>query len=52
MNTNGSGHPNPGAYFTADLHLHTSHGSSDSNMAPQDLLERARTIGIGAICIT
>lgn len=52
MKTNGSGHPKPGAYFTADLHLHTSHGSSDSNMAPPELLERARAIGIGAICIT
>jgi predicted metal-dependent phosphoesterase TrpH len=52
MNANGSGHPRTGAYFTADLHLHTSHGSADSNLAPKDLIERAREIGIGAVCIT
>lgn len=46
-----SGHPN-GPYFTVDLHLHTSRGSSDSNLSPKVLLERARSIGIGAICIT
>lgn len=52
MNANGSGHPATGAYFTADLHLHTSHGSADSNLAPKDLIDRAREIGIGAVCIT
>ncbi len=52
MKTNGSGHPGTGAYFTADLHLHTSHGSADSNLAPKDLIDRARMIGIGAVCIT
>jgi predicted metal-dependent phosphoesterase TrpH len=46
-----SGHPN-GAYFTIDLHLHTNRGSADSNLSTKDLIERARTIGIGAICIT
>jgi predicted metal-dependent phosphoesterase TrpH len=46
-----SGHPN-GVYFTIDLHLHTNRGSADSNLSPKDLIERARTIGIGAICIT
>ncbi len=46
-----SGHP-PGPYFTVDLHLHTSRGSSDSNLSPTALVERARAIGIGAICIT
>ena len=46
-----SGHPS-GPYFSVDLHLHTNRGSSDSNLAPRDLVERARTIGIGAICIT
>jgi predicted metal-dependent phosphoesterase TrpH len=52
MKANGSGHPATGAYFTADLHLHTSHGSADSNLAPKELIDRARTIGIGAVCIT
>jgi predicted metal-dependent phosphoesterase TrpH len=46
-----SGHPH-GAYFTVDLHLHTNRGSADSNLSPKDLVERARTIGIGAVCIT
>src|SRR6202162_2701435 len=48
-----SGHPHPaGPYFTVDLHLHTNRGSSDSNLAPEDLVDRARAIGIGAVCIT
>jgi predicted metal-dependent phosphoesterase TrpH len=47
----GSGHPG-GPYFTIDLHLHTSRGSSDSNVSPQQAIERAREIGISAICIT
>ncbi|MGO9601958.1 MAG: CehA/McbA family metallohydrolase [Candidatus Binataceae bacterium] len=48
---NGSGHPS-GPYFSVDLHLHTNRGSSDSNLAPADLVERAGAIGIGAVCIT
>jgi hypothetical protein len=51
MASSASGNPN-GAYFTVDLHLHTSRGSADSNLAPKDLVERARAIGIGAVCIT
>jgi predicted metal-dependent phosphoesterase TrpH len=51
MASAGSGHPR-GAYFTVDLHLHTNRGSADSNLMPKDLVERARTIGIGAVCIT
>jgi predicted metal-dependent phosphoesterase TrpH len=39
-------------YFTVDLHLHTNRGSADSNLSPRELIERAQTIGIGAICIT
>jgi predicted metal-dependent phosphoesterase TrpH len=39
-------------YFSLDIHLHTIRGSSDSNLAPRDLVERAREIGISAICIT
>jgi predicted metal-dependent phosphoesterase TrpH len=46
-----SGHPS-GPYFSVDLHLHTNRGSSDSNLALKDLVERASTIGIGAVCIT
>jgi predicted metal-dependent phosphoesterase TrpH len=45
------GHPR-GPYFTLDIHLHTSRGSSDSNLAPADLIARTREIGIGAVCIT
>jgi hypothetical protein len=41
-----------GPYFTVDLHLHTTRGSADSNLSPKDLIERARVIGIGAVCIT
>jgi predicted metal-dependent phosphoesterase TrpH len=41
-----------GPYFTIDLHLHTSRGSSDSNVAPRQVIERAREIGISAVCIT
>src|SRR6516165_4746233 len=47
----GSGHPS-GLYFSVDLHLHTSRGSSDSNLAPADLVARAGAIGIGVVCIT
>jgi len=47
----GSGHPS-GPYFSVDLHLHTNRGSSDSNLAPADLVARAGAIGIGAVCIT
>ncbi|HJU28491.1 MAG TPA: PHP domain-containing protein [Candidatus Binataceae bacterium] len=41
-----------GRYFTIDLHLHTTRGSADSNLSPKELVERARAIGIGAVCIT
>ncbi|HVN28045.1 MAG TPA: PHP domain-containing protein, partial [Candidatus Binataceae bacterium] len=50
--SSGSGHPNVGPYFTVDLHLHTNRGSSDSNLAPKDLIARSKQIGIGAVCIT
>jgi predicted metal-dependent phosphoesterase TrpH len=46
-----SGHQT-GPYFSVDLHLHTNRGSSDSNLALKDLVERASAIGIGAVCIT
>lgn len=53
MTDSRSGHPHrAGPYFTVDLHLHTNRGSSDSNLAPKDLVDRARAIGIGAVCIT
>ncbi len=52
MPDSGSGHPQPGPYFSVDLHLHTNRGSADSNLSPKDLVERARAIGIGAVCIT
>ena len=52
MGSSGSGHRQRGLYFTIDLHLHTSRGSADSNLAPLDLVARAKHIGIGAVCIT
>src|ERR1700738_3475583 len=55
MSAAGSGHPGEPDfihYFTVDVHLHTNRGSADSNLSPRDLVERARTIGIGAVCIT
>ncbi len=51
MGSEGSGHQ-AGPYFSVDLHLHTNRGSSDSNLSPRDLVERANAIGIGAVCIT
>lgn len=51
MSAAASGHHH-GPYFTVDVHLHTNRGSADSNLAPRDLVERARAIGIGAVCIT
>jgi predicted metal-dependent phosphoesterase TrpH len=51
MSEQRSGHRNE-AYFTVDLHLHTNRGSADSNLAPQALIDRAKAIGIGAVCIT
>jgi predicted metal-dependent phosphoesterase TrpH len=51
MAENGSGH-REGSFFSVDIHLHTNRGSSDSNLSPQDLVARAREIGIGAVCIT
>jgi len=51
MAENRSGRPG-GPYFSVDIHLHTNRGSSDSNLAPKDLVERAHAIGIGAVCIT
>ncbi len=51
MSHSGSGRRR-GPYFTVDVHLHTSRASSDSNLAPEDLVARAREIGIGAVCIT
>jgi predicted metal-dependent phosphoesterase TrpH len=51
MSIAASGH-HRGPYFTVDVHLHTNRGSADSNLSPRDLVERARAIGIGAVCIT
>ncbi|MDE2687251.1 MAG: PHP domain-containing protein [Chloroflexota bacterium] len=35
-----------------DLHLHTVHGSSDSNLRPEQLIEEAQRIGLDGICLT
>ena len=51
MTLSRSGHPR-GPYFTVDLHLHTSRGSADSNVSPEQVIARAREIGIDAICVT
>src|ERR1700757_1022503 len=51
MSIGANGH-HQGPYFTVDVHLHTNRGSADSNLSPHDLVDRARAIGIGAVCIT
>jgi hypothetical protein len=51
MPENRSEHPS-GLYFAVDLHLHTNRGSADSNLSIEGLIERAREIGIGAVCVT
>ncbi len=38
--------------FAVDLHTHTRQGSSCSYMEPADLLLRARSLGLDAVCIT
>ncbi len=35
-----------------DLHVHTTHGSGDSNLTPQELLEEAARIGLEGACLT
>ena len=52
MSIGAGGHHTAEPHFTVDIHLHTHRGSADSNLAPRDLVERARVIGIGAVCIT
>jgi predicted metal-dependent phosphoesterase TrpH len=51
MDLSGSRH-HTGPYFTIDLHIHTTRGSADSNLSPHELVQRARAIGIGAVCVT
>jgi predicted metal-dependent phosphoesterase TrpH len=40
----------PGALI--DLHAHTRHKSMDSGLAPEKLAERAKALGLSAVCIT
>lgn len=35
-----------------DLHVHTVRGSSDSSLTPEQLVERARQIGLDGLCLT
>lgn len=35
-----------------DLHVHTVRGSSDSSLTPQQLVEKARSIGLDGVCLT
>ena len=35
-----------------DLHVHTVHGSSDSSLTPEQLIEEARRIGLDGVCLT
>lgn len=35
-----------------DLHVHTTKGSKDSNLSPYTMVEEAKRLGIGGICIT
>jgi predicted metal-dependent phosphoesterase TrpH len=35
-----------------DLHVHTTYGSADSNLTPQELLQEAQRIGLDGACLT
>ena len=35
-----------------DLHLHTVHGSSDSGLSPEQLIQEAQRIGLDGVCLT
>ena len=35
-----------------DLHVHTTRGSADSNLSPEELVEEARRIGLQGACLT
>lgn len=35
-----------------DLHLHTVHGSSDSGLTPEQLIQEAQRIGLDGVCLT
>jgi len=38
--------------FSVDLHTHTRFGSNCSYMEPSQLVQRAKELGLGAVCIT
>lgn len=38
--------------FAVDLHTHTRFGSNCSHMEPRQLVQRAREVGLDAVCIT
>ena len=38
--------------FLIDLHTHTRYGSSCAYMDPDDLVKRAKTVGLDGVCIT
>ena len=35
-----------------DLHIHTTKGSSDSNLSPEDLILEADRMGLRGLCLT
>ena len=35
-----------------DLHVHTTRGSSDSNLSPEDMVTESRRLGVTGLCIT
>ena len=35
-----------------DLHVHTTRGSSDSGLTPEQLIDRALEIGLDGVCLT
>ena len=35
-----------------DLHIHTTRGSSDSSLAPEDLARQASDLGLDGVCLT
>ncbi|MFQ5860638.1 MAG: CehA/McbA family metallohydrolase [Dehalococcoidia bacterium] len=38
--------------FLFDLHVHTSRGSSDSSLQPQELVAEAQRLGLHGVCLT
>ena len=48
----GRGYNDPRPPMLIDLHVHTSHGSGDSNLGPEELVAEATRIGLEGVCLT